>query len=75
MGETMSQRSATELKDAIANLQQILDSATKMVTQDGETVQFDLEQAASRLRDLQAELAVVQGKKTRRPLFNRIDLS
>lgn len=71
----MSQRSATELKDAIANLQQILDSATKMVTQDGETVQFDLEQAASRLRDLQAELAVVQGKKTRRPLFNRIDLS
>jgi len=71
----MSNRSASDIKDAIANLQQILDSATKMVTQDGETVQFDLEQAASRLRDLQAELAVVQGKKTRRPLFNRIDLS
>ena len=71
----MSQRSAADIKDAIANLQQILDSATKMVTQDGETVQFDLGQASSRLRDLQAELAVVQGKKTRRPLFNRIDLS
>ena len=71
----MSQRSAADIKDAIANLQQILDSATKMVTQDGETVQFDLEQASSRLRDLQAELAVVQGRQTRRPLFNRIDLS
>ena len=71
----MSTRSAAEIKDAIANLEQILDSATKMVTQDGETVQFDLENAASRLRDLKAELALVQGKKTRRPLFNRINLS
>ena len=71
----MSGRSASEIKEAIENLEQILDSATKMVTQDGETVQFDLENAASRLRDLKAELSRVEGKPTRRPLFNRIDLS
>ncbi len=71
----MSNRSAADIKDAIANLEQILDAGTKMVTQDGETVQFDLENAASRLRDLKSELAMLQGKSTRRPMFNRIDLS
>ncbi len=71
----MSCRSEAEIKDAIANLEQILDSATKMVTQDGETVQFDLDGASSRLRDLKSELAAVQGKPNRRPMFNRIDLS
>ena len=46
-----------------------------MVTIDGETTQFSLESATARLRDLKAELATLQGKKSRRPLFNRIDLS
>ena len=71
----MSSRTQVELKAAIADLESLLDSATKMVTQDGETVQFDLESASARLRDLKAELANMQGKKPRRPLFNRIDLS
>ncbi len=71
----MSSRTQADIKQAISDLETLLDSATKMVTQDGETVQFDLEAANSRLRDLQAELALLQGKKTRRPLFNRIDLS
>ena len=71
----MSSRTQADIKQAISDLETLLDSATKMVTQDGETVQFDLEAANSRLRDLQAELAILQGKKTRRPLFNRIDLS
>ncbi len=46
-----------------------------MVTIDGETTQFDLTAAAARLKDLKAELATLQGKKTRRPIFNRVDLS
>jgi hypothetical protein len=68
-------RTASDLQDAITNLETILDAGTQMVTQDGETTQFDLEGASARLRDLRAELATVQGKKARRPLFNRIDLS
>jgi len=71
----MSSRTQAEIKSAIADLEGLLDSGTKMVTQDGETVQFDLEAAGSRLRDLKTELAAMQGKKTRRPLFNRVDLS
>ncbi len=46
-----------------------------MVTIDGETTQFSLEAATARLRDLKAELATLQGKKSRRPLFTRVDLS
>ena len=46
-----------------------------MVTIDGETTQLDLTAAAARLKDLKAELATLQGKKTRRPIFNRVDLS
>jgi hypothetical protein len=68
-------RNATELNDAIANLEQILDAGATMITIDGETTQFDLEGASIRLRDLKAELATLQGKANRRPLFNRIDLS
>jgi hypothetical protein len=68
-------RNATQLNDAIANLEQILDAGATMITIDGETTQFDLEGASIRLRDLKAELATLQGKANRRPLFNRIDLS
>lgn len=71
----MSSRNVTELKEAIANLEQILDSGATTVAQDGSTTVFDLEHAANRLKDLKAELATLSGKKTRRPIFNRIDLS
>ena len=68
-------RTVTELKEAIANLEQILDSGAAMIAIDGETTQFNLEAVAARLKDLKAELSTLQGKKIRRPIFNRIDLS
>jgi len=68
-------RTITELKEAIANLEQILDSGASMITIDGETTQFDLDAVGARLKDLKAELSTLQGKKVRRPIFNRIDLS
>ena len=68
-------RTVTELKEAIANLEQILDSGAAMITIDGETTQFNLDAVAARLKDLKAELSTLQGKKIRRPIFNRIDLS
>jgi len=71
----MSNRSEADIKEAISGLEQILDSGAMMVTIDGETTQFDLTAAAARLKDLKAELATLQGKKTRRPIFNRVDLS
>jgi multidrug resistance efflux pump len=71
----MSNRSEADIKEAISGLEQLLDSGAMMVTIDGETTQFDLSAAAARLKDLKAELATLQGKKTRRPIFNRVDLS
>lgn len=71
----MSNRSEADIKEAISGLEQLLDSGAMMVTIDGETTQFDLTAAAARLKDLKAELATLQGKKTRRPIFNRVDLS
>lgn len=68
-------RSIADLKSAIENLEAILDSGASMVTLDGETTQFNLPQVESRLRTLKAELATLQGKKNRRPIFNRINLS
>ena len=68
-------RTVTELKEAIANLEQILDSGAAMITIDGETTQLNLDAVAARLKDLKAELSTLQGKKIRRPIFNRIDLS
>ena len=68
-------RSVSEIKEAISNLESLLDSGATMVTIDGETTQFSLEAATARLRDLKAELATLQGKKSRRPLFTRVDLS
>ncbi len=71
----MSSRSETEIKEAIANLEQILDSGATTVAQDGSTTVFDLDRASARLKDLKAELSTLQGRQTRRPIFNRIDLS
>tara|TARA_R100001463_G_scaffold2401_3_gene10142 strand:+ start:462 stop:677 length:216 start_codon:yes stop_codon:yes gene_type:complete len=71
----MSNRSITDIKEAISNLEQILDSGATTVAQDGSTTVFDLDRAAARLKDLKSELSTMQGKKTRRPIFNRIDLS
>tara|TARA_R110002020_G_scaffold368536_5_gene580372 strand:- start:9049 stop:9261 length:213 start_codon:yes stop_codon:yes gene_type:complete len=68
-------RTVTELKEAISNLEQVLDSGATTVAQDGSTTVFDLDRASARLKDLKAELSTLQGKKTRRPIFNRIDLS
>ncbi len=71
----MSSRSITELKEAIANLEQILDSGASSVSVDGETTTFDLNAVGARLNDLQKQLDSLQGKKNKRPLFNRINLS
>ncbi len=68
-------RTETDLKSAIANLEQILDSGASTVTIDGETTVFNLAHVESRLRSLKAELATVQGKKPRRNIFNGINLS
>ena len=67
--------SIEEIKEAIANLETILDTAASNITQDGKSTTFDLKAAESRLRDLRKELAKAQGKRTRRPIFNRVDLS
>ncbi len=71
----MSSKTTTELKEAIANLEQILDSGASSVSVDGETTTFDLKAIASRIKDLNAELATLQGKQNKRPIFNRLDLS
>ncbi len=71
----MSNRSEADIKEAIANLEQILDSGASSVTVDGETTTFDMKSVNARLSSLKAELATLQGKKTRRPIFNTIDLS
>ncbi len=68
-------RNATDIKEAISNLEQILDSGASSVTVDGETTTFDMKSVNARLASLKAELATLQGKKTRRPIFNTIDLS
>ncbi len=71
----MSSRNVTEIKEAIAHLEAVLDSGATTVAQDGSTTVFDLDRAAARLLDLKAELATLQGKKKRRRIFNRINLS
>ena len=71
----MSNRSEADIKEAIANLEQILDSGASSVTVDGETTTFDMKSVNARLSSLKSELATLQGKKTRRPIFNTIDLS
>jgi hypothetical protein len=71
----MARRTETELKEAIANLEQILDAGATTVAQDGSTTVFDLDAAERRLRGLKVELAQLQGRKPRRPLFNRINLT
>jgi len=68
-------RGIADIKEAISNLEQVLDSGASSVTVDGETTTFDLGAVASRIKDLKSELATLQGKKNRRPIFNRIDLS
>ncbi len=68
-------RSEADIKEAISNLEQILDSGASSVTVDGETTTFDMKTVMSRIKDLKSELATLQGKKTRRPIFNTIDLS
>ncbi len=68
-------RSESDIKEAISNLEQILDSGASSVTVDGETTTFDMKSVNARLASLKAELATLQGKKTRRPIFNTIDLS
>ncbi len=71
----MSNRSEADIKEAISNLEQILDSGASSVTVDGETTTFDMKSVNARLTSLKSELATLQGKKTRRPIFNTIDLS
>jgi hypothetical protein len=68
-------RSVSEIKEAIAHLESVLDSGATTVAQDGSTTVFDLDRAAARLTDLKAELSTLQGKKKRRRIFNSIDLS
>ena len=68
-------RSESDIKEAISNLEQILDSGASSVTVDGETTTFDMKSVNARLTSLKSELATLQGKKTRRPIFNTIDLS
>lgn len=67
-------RSAKEIKDAIENLEAILDSGASTVAQDGQTTVFDLKQVRERLLELRQELATVEGKKPRRPLFNSVNM-
>ncbi len=68
-------RPVNELKEAIANLEQILDSGATTVSVDGNTTVFNLDEARKRLKELQDELRQAQNKSRRRPIFNSIDLS
>ena len=68
-------KTLSEVKDAIANCEAILDAGATTVSVDGNTTVFDLEEVRKRLRDLQDELAKLQGRVRRRPLFNNVDLS
>jgi len=68
-------RPVQELKEAIANLEQILDSGATTVSVDGNTTVFNLEDVRKRLNELKNELRQAEGKSNRRPLFNSIDLS
>ncbi len=68
-------RSKAEIKLAIENLEQVLDSGASSVSVDGETTVFDIDGINSRLRDLRGELRSLEGRAARRPLFNRINLS
>tara|TARA_Y100001973_G_C5104942_1_gene284624 strand:+ start:434 stop:643 length:210 start_codon:yes stop_codon:yes gene_type:complete len=63
-----------DLRDAIANLEAILNSGAQTVAQDGHTTVFDLKEARTRLEDLKRELAECTGKKPVRPFFTRIRL-
>lgn len=67
-------RTQTDLKDAISNLEQLLDSGATTVTQDGHTTVFNPQQARIRLQELRKELARLCGKRSRRPLFVKINL-
>ena len=67
-------RSEADLKDAIENLEKLLDSGATTVTQDGHTTVFNPAHARVRLQELRRELARVRGQSSRRPFFVRINL-
>jgi hypothetical protein len=64
-----------ELQTQIGNLEALVNTGASTIAQDGHTTVFDLEFANKRLRALRQELATKQNKTTRRPIFNRINLS
>lgn len=68
-------RSITEIKEAISNLEKILDTSANTVSVDGNTTVFDLKAAKDRLKELREELSDAEGGASRRPLFRRIDMS
>ena len=63
-----------DLKAAVANLEAVLNAGATTVAQDGHTTVFSLRAAADRLRELKAELSILQGTTPRRPLFTRFPL-
>lgn len=67
--------SEAELQTAISNLETLINSGASTVTQDGHTTVFNLGAANARLKSLRKELAILTGQQSRRPFFNRIDLS
>lgn len=67
-------RSEATIKDAIENLEELLDSGASTVTQDGHTTVFDPKAARIRLQELKKELSQLRGKRPRRPLFVKIRL-
>jgi len=66
--------SEKEVREAIANLEAVLNSGANTVAQDGHTTVFDLKEARVRLNELRKELSDMTGQKNKRPLFTRIRL-
>ena len=64
----------TVIKEAIATLEDLINSGATSVSQDGQTVAFDQDKARKRLRELKQQLAVIEGTKRTRPKAFNINL-
>lgn len=62
------------IADSIESLEALIDSGATSVTQDGQTVAFDPENARKRLRELYAQREAAAGERKSRPRLFRYDL-
>jgi hypothetical protein len=63
-----------DLQNRITELESLIDSGATSITQDGQTVAFDVTSARKRLRELKNELEKANDGPKRRPRIFTIDL-